>query len=801
MKKQSLLFTLLMLLFIQTKAQLNPLNYCYVEVNNNNLLNVGSYTLSTSGKQVFDTALIFAGNINYDNSKGRAYIYNNNNVTKVLNNVDTYVRPLQAKGIKVVLSLIGNHQGAGIFNFKNQEAAKDFALQIANTVYTYGLDGVDFDDEYANYPTTGNVKNTDSFTLLLRELKSAMPDKLITLYDYSDSVGAPIPVSYLTSGADRAGNYLSYAYNGLYGTYLSSISTAVPPLNKTRLGAAAFNVQSTSINTISTQSTRSKTDGYGVVVWYDLKSDDASAKISAATNNLYGEGTTFSGSSYSWTSGIACDPPIGLEANNLDGTSAKLNWTSDATKTYNIDYKPASSLTWINAATNFSGSSISINNLTANTDYDWRIQSVCSTSLTSTYLFAPRFNTGNGCIAPYGLKSSNFKGTSVDLSWNATNGSSYILQYKAFNEANWSTVQNITTNSYTLQGLTPNTTYSWKVQTLCNTQTASVYSSESTFKSGFTPVQSPGNRSLSFDGSTSYLDAGVFDLSGNGVTLEGWVKINAFQANFPYITSVAGIEAGDNNSALLRFGDGDIPTGDYLQFVLSIGSTQVKLKSSTKFNPNSWYHIAATYDGASMKIYVNGVLDASLSATGSFNANATFYLAARNTSNNDRRLNGYLDEFRVWKKALSANEITANRCYVAPDSQGLEASWKMNEGSGVAAFDQTANTHFAILNNMSDSNWKTDVACAVDMAVSDVDNEKLKVFPNPVKKGEDIHFIIKESSANVYLYDISGKLIKNQKISGNNPTVNTTHLTTGTYIYKIQTGTDTILSSGKVIVK
>jgi len=39
--------------------------------------------------------------------------------------------------------------------------------------------------------------------------------------------------------------------------------------------------------------------------------------------------------------------------------------------------------------------------------------------------------------------------------------------------------------------------------------------------------------------------------------------------------------------ALLRFGDGDIPTGDYLQFVISIGGAQVKLKSATKFNKNA----------------------------------------------------------------------------------------------------------------------------------------------------------------------------------------------------------------------
>lgn len=105
--------------------------------------------------------------------------------------------------------------------------------------------------------------------------------------------------------------------------------------------------------------------------------------------------------------------------------------------------------------------------------------------------------------------------------------------------------------------------------------------------------------------------------------------MNAFQANFPYISSVAGIEGGDNNLALLRFGDGDIPTGDYLQFVISIGGAQVKLKSATKFNKNAWYHIAATYDVTAMKLYLNGALDATAAVSGAFNANGNFFFTGK----------------------------------------------------------------------------------------------------------------------------------------------------------------------------
>nr|WP_315030347.1 endo-beta-N-acetylglucosaminidase H [uncultured Chryseobacterium sp.] len=804
MKKKSILAALA-LLGIQTVSvlkaqQLNPVGICYVEVNNNNMLNAGSYTLQNSNKQLFDVAIIFAANINYDASKSRAYISSNNNVTKVLNDVNTYVKPLQQKGIKVLLDILGNHQGAGISNFPNREAAKDFALQIANTVYTYGLDGVDLDDEYAGYGNNGTGQpNSSSFVMLLQELKAAMPDKLITFYYLGPAT------SRQSYNGDAAGNYIDYSWNPYYGTYSAP---NVPPLTNARLSAAATwiqntNPQSTSAATLTTLATNTKNDGYGVFMWYDLGGTNVASYLSTGSNILYNENTQLTGQLYSWSQGVACDPPLGLEVTNVTGTSAKLNWTSNGSQTFNIDYKPANSTTWVSAATSYSGSNILISNLSLNTDYDWRIQSNCSSTLTSTYLFAPRFNSGNGCAIPTGLTAGSNLGNTTKLSWDATGASTYNLQYKTTAATNWTDVPNISTNTYTLQNLSPNTNYQWKIQSVCNGGTMSTYSGEGAFNSGFAPVTSPGARSLSFNGSTNYLNAGQFNLSGNALTFEGWVKVNSFKSGFPYISSVMGIEVGDNNSAILRFGDGNL-ANNKLQFILSFGSSQIKLNSNSGLNTNTWYHIAATYDGASMKLYINGILDASASATGNFTANGILYLA-RNYDNS-RTLNGYLDEFRVWKKALTPQEILDNKCNVAANSPALEANWKMDEGSGNGALDTTANTHFATLINMSDTNWNTDVACSSNLSVNEIQGiatgRESTAYPNPVKKGSDIHFKIDNTAASgISLYDISGKLLKKQSINKNNNVMNTQDLSAGTYIYKIVSADSQILSSGKIIVK
>jgi hypothetical protein len=133
---------------VKPRRKTGPLAVMYVEVNDANFLNTGCYSLTT-GEPLFDIAIIFAANINYDVQSRRAVLSLNQNVSEVCLNASTYIRPLQEKGIKVLLSILGNHQGAGFCNFPDAESARGFAVQLAEAVQLFGLDGIDFDDEYA----------------------------------------------------------------------------------------------------------------------------------------------------------------------------------------------------------------------------------------------------------------------------------------------------------------------------------------------------------------------------------------------------------------------------------------------------------------------------------------------------------------------------------------------------------------------------------------------------------------------------------------------------------------------------
>lgn len=197
-----------------------------------------------------------------------------------------------------------------------------------------------------------------------------------------------------------------------------------------------------------------------------------------------------------------------------------------------------------------------------------------------------------------------------------------------------------------------------------------------------------------FDGD-DYIDCGSMNLSGGAITISAWVKVHSFKTAFPYISTVAGIEQG-SNAALLRFGD--TADNDQIQFVLSLNGNHQKYNGSTKFQANTWYHIAATYNGSRMRLYVNGQeVGSGKSVTGSVNGSGTFYISR--SYDDSRCLHGEIAEVQAWTKALSATEIKA-KIYqrLNPSSEtSLEGYWTLEnnflEGTTRKTYDVLGNHH------------------------------------------------------------------------------------------------------------
>ncbi len=158
-----------------------------MEVNDTNPLNNLCFTLKESGKPLIDIVILFSSNINYDNETGRVYNYKNPNVQHLLDNREKYLKPLQDRGIKVVLGILGNHDRSGVANLAD-ETARAFAKELKAVCDAYKLDGIFWDDEYSAYqisPPVGFVDPSSAAAArLCYETKKVMPDRLMCTYVY-----------------------------------------------------------------------------------------------------------------------------------------------------------------------------------------------------------------------------------------------------------------------------------------------------------------------------------------------------------------------------------------------------------------------------------------------------------------------------------------------------------------------------------------------------------------------------------------------------------------------------------------
>ena len=97
-------------------------------------------------------------------------------------------------------------------------------------------------------------------------------------------------------------------------------------------------------------------------------------------------------------------------------------------------------------------------------------------------------------------------------------------------------------------------------------------------------------------------------------------------------------------------------------FWLSTGGSLVKVASTTSFETGQWYHVAASYDGREMRLYVNGVLEAAVDkATGpiAYPEKAFYTMGAYRDDNELYPMFGKLREVRVFDKVVPESELKA----------------------------------------------------------------------------------------------------------------------------------------------
>ena len=157
---------------------------------------------------------------------------------------------------------------------------------------------------------------------------------------------------------------------------------------------------------------------------------------------------------------------------------------------------------------------------------------------------------------------------------------------------------------------------------------------------------------LEFDGTEDYIvvsNSSSLQLT-SALTLTAWIKGDAWGSGTDVDIIVRKRGTGSSDTYRLAITDGK--TGLCLD-----GGDGDGLLGDTVLNTAQWYHVAATWDGSTVRIYVDGVLDNDPpdSRTGSIST-STRDLNIGSEPGWDQ-FDGIIDDVRIYNRALNAEEI------------------------------------------------------------------------------------------------------------------------------------------------
>src|SRR5262249_19390772 len=164
-------------------------------------------------------------------------------------------------------------------------------------------------------------------------------------------------------------------------------------------------------------------------------------------------------------------------------------------------------------------------------------------------------------------------------------------------------------------------------------------------------------QAFSFDGVASSVDVPHNSaLLPSVVTVEAWVNPGLLGKNQTIVSKEGVFQSGQIGYGLRQRADGSF------WFVLGTDGADFVAQSTTTAQVGQWFHLAGVYDGASMKLYVNGVLESTVNV-GSITMNSTSPLRIgalpgyTSSSNGFEFFQGLVDEATIYNRALTPAEI------------------------------------------------------------------------------------------------------------------------------------------------
>ena len=356
--------------------------------------------------------------------------------------------------------------------------------------------------------------------------------------------------------------------------------------------------------------------------------------------------------------------------------------------------------------------------LITNTSYSYRVRATDAAGNLSPYS-----NTGTTATQadtqpptmPGTLTATAASTTQINLGWGASTDNVGVTGYlvESCQGAGCTTFAQIgttagTTTAYNDTGLTSGATYNYRVRATDAAGNLSPYSNTAPATTptttaglvaayalnegtGTTVADSSGNNNtgtiagatwttsgkygnaLSFNGTSARVnipDAASLHLT-TGMTLEAWVNPSTVNGNWRDV-----IYKGNDNYAL----SGTSATSGAPAGGGTFGGADVATTGPAALAANTWAHLAVTYDGANLRLYVNGTQVSSMPQTGNILTSSNVLQIGGDTFYG-QYFAGTIDEVRVYNTALTAAQIQADmNTPIAPDTQPPPARYPVGDG-------------------------------------------------------------------------------------------------------------------------
>ena len=202
---------------------------------------------------------------------------------------------------------------------------------------------------------------------------------------------------------------------------------------------------------------------------------------------------------------------------------------------------------------------------------------------------------------------------------------------------------------------------------------------------------------------------GGFTTAG-GVTVNYIAKYNDATNTFSNIGQGTGVGSTVRSLAVYNgnlYVGGDLTTagGVSVNYIAKYGTSNLKTVASatSSWTSNTWYHLAGTFDGTNLKIYVNGVLENTTTNGSAYalNSAAASLLIGKTygsqwAEGSGEILKGRIDDLKIYSYPAEAKQVSKDLAadYPAPDpTLGAPIGyWRFDEGGGTTIYDRTGNS-------------------------------------------------------------------------------------------------------------